>query len=97
MTYSAVVWCISFFASMFQCVPVNYNWDRTIPGHCLNFYLFTIVSSVMNILADVLILVMPLPAIWHMNVNRNNKIALSGVFLLGSLYVPSPPSPPTSH
>ncbi|KAI9678330.1 MAG: hypothetical protein M1817_006276 [Caeruleum heppii] len=84
LVYSTVVWFISFFCALFQCMPVNYNWDRTIPGYCLNVYLFTIVSSVMNILADVLILVMPLPLIWKLYASRANKIVLSFVFLLGS-------------
>ncbi|KAI2727213.1 hypothetical protein CBS147354_3931 [Penicillium roqueforti] len=73
-------------AAIFQCSPIAYTWDRTIAGgSCFNQEAFYRYVSLPNIMTDVLILVMPLPYVWKLHTRIGQKVALTGVFLLGSL------------
>ena len=84
----------STFVIIFQCFPVNYLWNRKIQGgQCIPQKALWIGSSVTSLLTDVAILCLPMPMIWNMRASRNQKIALSAVFLLGALYVSQAPSP----
>ncbi|OKL58533.1 hypothetical protein UA08_06369 [Talaromyces atroroseus] len=74
------------FAAIFQCSPIAYTWDKAIPGgSCFDQQAFYRYVSPPNILTDVLILVMPLPSVWKLHTRVGQKVALTGVFLLGSL------------
>ncbi|BCS03797.1 uncharacterized protein AKAW2_70675A [Aspergillus luchuensis] len=74
------------FAAIFQCWPIAYVWDKTIEGgSCFNQLAFYRYVSPPNILTDVLILIMPLPYVWKLHTRKGQKLALTGVFLLGSL------------
>ncbi|KAF7590962.1 hypothetical protein BBP40_002214 [Aspergillus hancockii] len=75
-----------FFAAIFQCSPVQYAWDKTIKGGtCFDQQAFYRYVSPPNILTDVLILIMPLPFVWKLHTRLTQKLALTGVFLLGGL------------
>ncbi|KAJ5489791.1 hypothetical protein N7539_004681, partial [Penicillium diatomitis] len=75
-----------FFAAIFQCSPVQFAWDKEIPGgSCFNQQAFYRYVSPPNILTDVLILVMPLPFVWRLHTRLTQKLALTGVFILGGL------------
>ncbi|OGM43365.1 hypothetical protein ABOM_008721 [Aspergillus bombycis] len=75
-----------FFAAIFQCAPVQYAWDKTIPGgSCFDQQAFYRYVSPPNILTDVLILVMPLPFVWKLQTRMTQKLALTGVFILGGM------------
>lgn len=72
------------FALIFQCVPIEYNWDRTIQGgNCINISQFLLVTSILNVLTDVSILVLPLPLVWKLNVTHRQRGALTVLFALG--------------
>ena len=43
--------------------------------------------AISSVILDVLILVMPLPLIWRLQMSVKDKVAVSGIFLLGSLFV----------
>ncbi|KAL3477450.1 hypothetical protein BJX99DRAFT_246211 [Aspergillus californicus] len=73
-------------AAIFQCSPIAYTWDKAIVGgSCFNQEAFFRYVSPPNILTDVVILVMPLPYVWKLHTHVGHKVALTGVFLLGSL------------
>ncbi|KAI9044584.1 uncharacterized protein KD926_000495 [Aspergillus affinis] len=75
-----------FFAAIFQCSPIAYTWDKTIQGGtCFDQQAFYRYVSPPNILTDVLILVMPMPFVWKLHTRTGQKLALTGVFLLGGL------------
>lgn len=56
-------------------------------GHCINVHVMWIIQDIFFLLLDLYVVVLPLPMIWKLQVTRAEKIALSGVFLLGSLFV----------
>ncbi|KAL8690594.1 MAG: hypothetical protein Q9218_003998 [Villophora microphyllina] len=83
---SVILGLISVFGSAFQCTPVAFFWDPTIPGgHCINFSAFARFTSTLNIVTDVLILAMPIPIVWSLHLEKSKKIGVCGLFLLGGL------------
>lgn len=83
---TTIWWIASQFIVIFECTPIHYFWDRMpVTGHCLNVQKFFDGQAVPNIITDVILLALPLPLIWKLQLPANQKIALSGVFLLGSL------------
>lgn len=77
----------AIMTNIFQCTPVQSNWDKTITPHCVDLGLeLTIVSSI-NVLTDATILVLPMPFIWRLKTNLRRKIQLSALFLLGTFVV----------
>lgn len=73
------------FVVIFQCYPIEANWDPTVSGQCVNYGDFVLVNGVLNILSDFIILCLPLPILWRLQVSTNQKWVLSGMFLLGGL------------
>ncbi|KAI4180119.1 MAG: hypothetical protein L6R41_007439 [Letrouitia leprolyta] len=81
---SVILGIISIFGAAFQCTPVAYLWDKTIPGgHCVNFSAFARFTNVGNMLTDILILALPIPIVWSLQLDRSKKIGVCGLFLLG--------------
>ena len=79
------------FPTVFQCSPIAYTWDKAIVGgHCINVHVMWIVQDIFFLVLDIYVVVLPLPMIWNLQITRPEKIAISGVFLLGSLYVRHP-------
>lgn len=72
------------FAIIFQCTPIEYNWDTTIPGgHCIDIGQFALATSILNVLTDVAVLILPLPLVWQLNVSRQKRRGLVFVFAMG--------------
>lgn len=62
-----VWWLASVLAIILICHPVQYFWDKTIPGgHCGNDFgiLYGVASP--NIVTDIAILILPLPILWKL-------------------------------
>jgi hypothetical protein len=76
------------FAAIFQCSPIAFTWNKAITGgSCFDQQAFYRYVSPPNIATDILILVMPLPYIWKLHTRLGHKLALTGVFVLGGLWV----------
>lgn len=74
------------FETIFQCSPIAYGWDSTIKhGKCIDQIIFYRAISPINVVTGVLILVMPMPLVWRLHAPKGQKLALTGVFLLGGL------------
>ena len=65
--------------------PLAGFWDVTIPHHCIDQIRFELVAAMLNIVVDLVIMVLPLPTIWSLQLPKRQKWALSGVFMLGTL------------
>lgn len=74
---------INFFLTMFTCKPINKTWNPWLKGHCIDAPKVITVSSAFNAASDFLILILPQPLIWSLQMTRKRKIALSSVFLVG--------------
>lgn len=80
-------------AGLLICRPFAYNWDQTIPGgKCGDQIVSFTVTGVINLLTDVVVLVLPMPYLYRLQMRTYKKVVLMGVFGIGLLYVSSRPS-----
>ncbi|KAL9006292.1 MAG: hypothetical protein Q9188_000949 [Gyalolechia gomerana] len=81
---ATVILCvISVFGSGFECTPVAFVWDLTIPGgHCIDLIALARFTSISNTITDILILSLPIPIILGLQMNRPKKNGICGLFLL---------------
>lgn len=85
---ACIAWLVSiFFSSIFQCYPVSKAWDAThmAPGSCIDQLSFFIASAATDLLTDVMILSLPVPMVFKLQMPLRRKLAVSGMFLLGAL------------
>ncbi|ENH71993.1 hypothetical protein FOC1_g10001840 [Fusarium oxysporum f. sp. cubense race 1] len=77
---------IRTFMTIFHCMPVQAYWDKSIDGKCMNnigkYYLGT---DLTHCLMDFIILALPLFEVVRMKLIFGQKIAVIGIFSLGSL------------
>ncbi|KAL8725821.1 MAG: hypothetical protein Q9166_007108 [cf. Caloplaca sp. 2 TL-2023] len=78
-------WAISVFLETFLlCRPFAYNWDPTIrPFTCGNRNAAYIGAGSLNIVTDLMVLCLPIPMVWNLQIPRRNKAILTAVFGLG--------------
>lgn len=80
-----VCWCIAFtLVFVFQCAPIWQAFQMA-GTKCIEVRAVLIASSVSNIIGDFVILVLPLWIIWHLQISRPKKLALTGIFTIGGL------------
>jgi hypothetical protein len=88
MVCSGIWITVRTFMTIFHCMPVQAYWDKSIDGKCLNnigqYYLGT---DLTHCLMDFIILALPLFEVVRMKLIFGQKIAVIGIFSLGSLYV----------
>ncbi|CZR54873.1 uncharacterized protein PAC_04757 [Phialocephala subalpina] len=82
----SVLWGIMVvFVVSLTCRPLKYTWDKSGKGSCIDATLFYIIGSGLNVITDFIILVLPLRAVWYLQSSIQQKLQLTGIFLLGSL------------
>ncbi len=86
VAFLVIGWGISMtFASIFQCIPVRKAWNPNIPGKCINLHAYYFGQAIPNTITDGVILLLPLPPLWKLQVSRSQKLALIVIFSLGGL------------
>lgn len=78
-------WIGCFFSYAFFCTPVKKSWYPEIPGHCGDSNMKYIAAASVDLVIDVIIIVLPMPILWGLQLPLARKIALMGVFALGFL------------
>ncbi|KAH8812282.1 hypothetical protein F5884DRAFT_729113 [Xylogone sp. PMI_703] len=87
-TFSAVSFVMTEIVTATQCLPASYNWtnwDGEHKGHCNNLNAQTYAMGAINMVCDIIILVMPLPQLYKLQVNGRQKIQLFFMFSLGAV------------
>ncbi|EGE85629.1 integral membrane protein [Blastomyces dermatitidis ATCC 18188] len=69
--------------TIWQCSPVHAFWDRSVPHRCIKNLANWLSYALINILTDVAILILPIRQVMHLQLRRNDKIAVIFVFALG--------------
>lgn len=67
------------------CSPIERAWKKTLPGHCIKIGILWYVNSVFTLVADVLLIVLPLNQIVRLKLPLSQKLGLVFVFSLGIL------------
>lgn len=80
-------WTIAFFfTSLFQCIPVTaiveayYSREK-----CVNINQFYNAGCITDIIVDFLILILPIPMVLRLQLSFRQRLAILGIFLLGTL------------
>jgi hypothetical protein len=80
------LWLIAIEISVLaECVPVSGLWDLSQPARCINVQHFFVGAGIPNVLLNVIIVCLPIPMIWTLEIEKKHRWALSGVFSLGAL------------
>ncbi|KAF3765299.1 putative integral membrane protein, partial [Cryphonectria parasitica EP155] len=83
-----IMWGISLvLVTIFSCQPIHGFWDITTPSKCVNSKWFFIGNSIPNIIADVILLFLPMRDVWRLQLQLRSKIAVSVMFVLGSFVI----------
>ena len=96
-TFKYVLWATGLFISTYstiliilmllQCRPLNKLWDHTVNGKCFELKKPWMVMGSLNVLTDLLLLILPLPSLWRLQMRRRTKVQVAGIFSIGSLLV----------
>ena len=70
--------------ALFQCTPVGRVWNFEIPGHCINILGFFRAETIFNLVTNVVILLLPMPMVWHLQMALQLKLLLIGIFATGA-------------
>ena len=101
-THKTIIWYAIWFVFWFnllytialilvittQCVGKEKQQARG--ENCLNQPALVVSASVINVVTDLMILIIPLVAIWGLQMTKKHKIRLSTVFAVGAMCVTSP-------
>ncbi|RAL06990.1 uncharacterized protein BO97DRAFT_269482 [Aspergillus homomorphus CBS 101889] len=70
-------------SAFLNCVPVTKFWDPNLPGFCLSSEGLWFSNASMHITTDLVILVIPIPALLALELPKKQKIALISIFAIG--------------
>lgn len=71
---------------------LNLPTDEEYYAHCKDYWgddLFYVAISVLTTFLDLMILILPCPAVWRLNMPKRQKIAVIIIILTGIMHVPS--------
>ncbi|KAI1821503.1 hypothetical protein F4861DRAFT_518656, partial [Xylaria intraflava] len=74
-------------ALLAACTPFSANWGspEVQATQCINKEPIFVWGTLPNVITDAVMLVLPLPIVWNLQMAVNLKIALTGTFVIGSL------------
>ncbi|GAM85400.1 hypothetical protein ANO11243_034070 [Dothideomycetidae sp. 11243] len=80
------------FTIIFACIPTKAQWDLAARkgAKCFSLQVFTdlgLANSIVNMITDVLLALLPIPVIMAMQLNNRTKIALVFIMMLGFVAV----------
>ena len=85
-TLTIMWWIASFLDTVFQCIPVQASWNKSIPhAHCQSVRMAALATAISNLILDLVFLALPIPVIWNLQIEKRIKVSLTGIFLLGIL------------
>lgn len=81
-----VAYCLSnCLQSLLLCRPIQFNWDKTIDGVCSPAYYPYISSASIHTGIDLIIIILPMPMLWGLQMAIRKKISLTLAFGVGIL------------
>lgn len=83
-----VAWAAgTILAVCLVCQPFSMSWETVSGGHCGDQILPLVISGTINLATNVVVIVLPLPALYKLRLGVYKKLVLVAVFSLGFLYV----------
>lgn len=75
------------FSFLYLCSPIKRLWDTSVSGTCVDLNAAYLVSSVLNAVTDVVILLLPIWLLWPLRVRWEQKMVVALALMPGGLYV----------
>ncbi|CAD6582042.1 MAG: hypothetical protein ASARMPRED_000769 [Alectoria sarmentosa] len=85
-----VIWTVTFFfANLLQCYPISENWTGLggSADTCIDENMMYLGQAFSDAITDLIILAMPIPCIWALQLPAKQKVGVIGMFLLGILTI----------
>ena len=76
---------IPILITILQCSPVKGAWDPFVQAKCINIMTIFMALNIVNVVTDVILVAMPLPHLWRLQMPRSTRIELVGIFSVGIL------------
>lgn len=72
---------------MTQCIPLEALWNpmAAMNARCFKISTVFIVTSSLNALTDLILLAIPMPFLWKLNMDYKRKLQLTGIFICGGM------------
>jgi hypothetical protein len=76
-----------FFSLLFACRPIAASWNPLLQpvAECINRGAIYIATAVIGIITDVLLIALPVPTIWGLQMPMKQKVGLTIMFGVGSM------------
>uniref|UniRef100_A0A8H7NLW4 Rhodopsin domain-containing protein n=1 Tax=Bionectria ochroleuca TaxID=29856 RepID=A0A8H7NLW4_BIOOC len=74
ITVNVMFYLTTFFAQMFQCIPREKIWRPDLPGSCMKSFVGILAIGVANLVLDLGILLVPIWAIWKLQIPVKRKL-----------------------
>ncbi|KAJ6098343.1 hypothetical protein N7499_002717 [Penicillium canescens] len=86
MAFVVGLFIATLFVDIFQCRPVAYVYDMSIPGGtCINQGGFYVSTAALNLLTDLVVLSIPIIITWSLQMPLRRKIAVCVILCLGGV------------
>jgi len=70
---------------LLECHPISEVWNLLYQGHCINRNMVLIVTGAVNAFSDLLNLLLPIWATWHLQMAPRRKLGITAIFATGLL------------
>ncbi|CAI6099867.1 unnamed protein product [Clonostachys chloroleuca] len=86
---TAAFWMATTISNCLNCIPLEYVWinAKADPRYCINYNLYWMGCGLAECAIDILILLVPVRTISSLKLSRSKKIAVAGVFMLGTFVI----------
>lgn len=82
----SILYGVVVFLEIFLiCRPIAVDWNASVDGTCGDQIVAYLILEVFGLLLDFAILVVPIPFVWRLKVERRQKISISFRFSIGVL------------
>lgn len=81
---AVVIWMMSVvFETFLLCRPLAFNWDTTVDGVCGDRNAVFLIAGVTNMITDFMVLIVPVPCIWKLQMPFGQRFGLFLIFGMG--------------
>ena len=83
MAVCCLYYITTVIVKIWECSPRARIWDKSIEGTCVNVPTVLNVDGVFNTMSDIFILLVPVKALWKLQMKRTRKIGIGLLFTVG--------------
>ncbi|CAI6336677.1 unnamed protein product [Periconia digitata] len=79
-----ILFCIShILLALLECQPIERQWNKNVNGRCTDTYKQNLADTITNMVLDLLVIVLPMPLLWQLQMPMATKLKVCGIFGLG--------------